>query len=248
MNSRFLPWIRLWWLWVPATALVVASLGFLIWQIASPHGRQGVLQAELEELRATIVHLEKVNEMAENERTEASGTSEGLQQVYEQIFGKLDERLTAVMRAVGSAARDAGMLPKSFGYSVNEDKNNGSTRFIVSFSVEGSYDQVRRLLSSLQNSPQFLIIDSISFKGENDARSRNLAIRLTVSTFLSHTDPSALNKIISRLQLEATPAPVEAEKQVQEKPKEATQVPEKPKEATQEPVGAEEEAREGAAS
>lgn len=204
MKSRFIPWIRLWWLWLPVSLFFLLCLGVLIWLIASPKGRMGVLETEVEELRATVIHLEKVNELAARERTEASQTSEDLQHVYEQIFGKLDERLTAVMRAVGTAARDAGMFPKSFGYAVNEDKNNGSTRFVISFSVEGTYEQVRQLLSSLQTSPQFLIIDSITFKGEDDPRSTNLKIRLEVSTFLSHTDPSALKKIIRSLQLEET--------------------------------------------
>jgi len=207
MRRHFLPWIRLWWMWAPALLLLVLSVGLLIWEVASPQGRLGAIEEEIAGLRGNVAHLEQINGLAVAERREAMEASEGLQKIYSQIFGSLDERLTAVMRAIGSAARDAGLLPKGFGYSFQENKKEGSIRFVTSFSVEGSYDQVRKLLATLQASPQFLIIDSISFKGEEDPRSSILRIRLEVSTFLSHTDPETLNRIVSRLRFEMDETP-----------------------------------------
>lgn len=224
MNQRFLPWIRLWWLWIPSIVLFFLSAGVLSWELASPKSRQSVLETQSRDLQATIVNLEKTNENALKERIQASMTSEKLQQIYEDLFGSLDHRMTSVLRAIGGAARDAGMLPSGFSYSIQDDKKSGSMRFQTSFSVEGDYQQVKQLLSSLQASPQFLIIDSISFKGEEDARSQNLAIRLQVSTILSRTDPATLNAIVEGLKLDDIEVTTAADPGPEETP--ATEAPE----------------------
>ena len=79
------------------------------------------------------------------------------------------------------------------------------------FSVEGTYEQIRSLLASLQASPQFLIVDSISFKGEEDARSQILSIRLQVSTYLAEAELGKLRALVDRTRLEVPAAAPEAE-------------------------------------
>ncbi|RLE22819.1 MAG: hypothetical protein DRJ65_13150, partial [Acidobacteria bacterium] len=79
------------------------------------------------------------------------------------------------------------------------------------FSVEGTYEQIRTLLASLQTSPQFLIIDSISFKGEEEARSQMLSIRLQVSTYLAEAELGKLRVLVERTRLEVPAADSEAE-------------------------------------
>jgi len=201
VNTRFLPWLRLWWAWSPALLLFLATSTLLIWQLASPRARQAAIEKQCSELQATILHLEKINQMALAEKENAADSSRKLQEIYDELFGNLDQRLTAVLRAIGEASRDAGLFPKGFSYSIENAKKTGSMRFVTGFSVEGNYDQIRQLLKSCQESPQFLMIDKISFRGEEDPRSKNLRIRLAVSTALSDTDPSTLNRIIERLGL-----------------------------------------------
>jgi len=201
MNSRMLPWLKLWWSWPGALLVFILSITILVWEVASPKARQASLEEQCRELQASVLDLERANEAARAEREHAATVSSGLQDIYQELFGSLDERMTAILRAIGSAARDSGLLPGSFSYSSEKAPKTGSLRFHVDFSVEGTYEQVRQLLQALQSSPQFLIIDGISFKGEEDPRSNLLHIRLAVSTSLSDTDSSNLQAIVQRLGL-----------------------------------------------
>lgn len=202
MNPRFVPWIRLAGAWVLAVAFCLAALGVLIWQTSGPLGRRGLIESEIDQLDRDIERLDQMARQAREERVHVVETGDTLERIDGELFGKLDERMTAVLREVGSASRDAGLLPDGFSYREVVDNRTDGVRFGIGFSVEGTYEQVRTLLGSLQASPQFLIIDSISFKGEEDARSQILAIRLQVSTYLAEAELGKLHEFVDQIRLE----------------------------------------------
>jgi Tfp pilus assembly protein PilO len=207
MNPRFLPWVRLAWAWLLAVVFCLTAFGILIWQTSGPMGRRGLIQSQIEQLNQDIDRLAVMSRQAREERIRVVETGETLERIDGELFGKLDERMTAVLREVGLASRGAGLLPDGFSYGENTDNRTGGVRFGIGFSVEGTYEQVRMLLASLQASPQFLIIDSISFKGEEDARSQVLSIRLQVSTYLAEAELGKLRALIDGMRIDE-PAPV----------------------------------------
>lgn len=209
MNSRLLPWIRLAAVWILAVAFCLAALGILIWQTSGPMGRRGLIEKQIEQLNQEIDRLDLMTQQARAERDQVAKTGETLERIDGELFGKLDDRMTAVLREVGMASRGAGLLPGGFSYREVINDRTGGVRFGIVFSVEGTYEQIRSLLESLQASPQFLIIDSISFKGEEDARSQILSIRLQVSTYLAEAEVGKLRALVDRTQLEV---PVEEPK------------------------------------
>lgn len=213
MNTRLLPWIRLAWVWGIAVLFCVAAIAVLSWQTSGPMGRRGLIEADIERLSNEIDRLEGINEQARAERALVARTGETLERIDGEVFGSLDERQTAVLREVGSAARDSGLLPGGFAYREAVDKHSSGVRFGISFRFEGRYEQIRDLLERLQASPQFLIIDRISFDGEEDARTRMLSIQIQVSTFLAETEVGRLRDLIDRTRLEESgdqPEPGEA--------------------------------------
>ena len=211
MNPRFLPWVRLAWVWILAVVFCVAATAVLIWQTSGPMGRRGLIEGQIEQLDQEIDRLALMTRQARAERDQVAETGETLERIDGELFGKLDDRMTAVLREVGLASRGAGLLPDGFSYSENVDDRTGGIRFGIGFSVEGTYEQVRTLLASLQRSPQFLIIDSISFKGEEDARSQILSIRIKVSTYLAEAELGRLRALVERTRLEVPAAAPEAE-------------------------------------
>ncbi len=211
MNPRFLPWVRLAGVWIVAVVFCLAALGVLIWQTSGPMGRGGLIEGQIEALNQEIDRLAIMTQQAREERVRVAEMGETLERIDGELFGKLDDRMTSVLREVGLASRGAGLLPDGFSYKEVVDDRTSGVRFGIGFSVEGTYEQIRQLLGSLQASPQFLIIDSISFKGEEDARSQILSIRLQVSTYLAEAELGKLKALVSRTRLEDDDVSSEAE-------------------------------------
>ena len=115
--------------------------------------------------------------------------------MYEDVFGSLDERLTGILRSVGTATRSAGLLPGTYSYSAAEDRATGFIRFGVRFSVEGEYQQIRRMLASLQSSPEFLVVETLTLAGDEDPVKRELTISVGVATFLAEADRDQLRRL-----------------------------------------------------
>ncbi len=202
MNAWVLPWVKLAGAWVTAVVLCLAAMVFLVWQTSGPMGRAGQIDRQTEDLSTEIEGLEKMVTLAAEERLVVAETGAEIDRISGEVFGRLEDRLTSVLRDVGVISRDAGLIPNSFGYVVQREEKTGGVRFGIGFSVDGTYPQVRQLLTGLQASPQFLIIDSISFKGEEDARSQNLGIGLQVSTYLAEAEPEALRVLIDLLEID----------------------------------------------
>ncbi len=211
MNPRFLPWVRLAGVWVLAVLFCLAAVGVLMWQTSGPLGRRGLIESQIEDLNQEIDRLEVITGQARDERIRVTEAGETLERIDGELFGKLDDRMTAVLREVGLASRGAGLLPASFSYREVINDKTGGVRFGIGFSIEGTYEQIRTLLVSLQASPQFLIIDSISFRGEEDARSQVLSIRLQVSTYLAEAELGKLKALVERTRLEEPEADPEPE-------------------------------------
>lgn len=214
MNPRFLPWVRMAWVWLLAVFFCLAAAAVLIWQTSGPLGRKGQIEGQIDRLNQSIERLLVMNKQARAERIQVADTGDTLERIDGELFGKLDDRMTSVLREVGSASRGAGLLPEGFSYREVVDKRTGGIRFGIGFSVDGTFEQVRDLLVSLQASPQFLIIDSINFKGEEDAISQVLSIRLQVSTYLAEAELGKLRQLVDRTRLEE--ADEQPEPQLQE--------------------------------
>ena len=188
-------WRRLLALWLPAVVLCIAALGLYAWQSSESLGRAGMLRSELDELRSEVERLGALHLETDQQRAAVGELEAELQRLRDEVFGDLGERLTRIMRAVGSATRSAGLLPERFSYSAEELGNIRLIRFRVRFAVSGRYGQIRRMLAALQESPEFLIVDRISFAGEDEVVRNKLRITVQISTYLSEVDQEMMARI-----------------------------------------------------
>jgi Tfp pilus assembly protein PilO len=195
MMSRWEAWLRMLPVWLPAVLLSIASVSAFLWQSSDSTGAEGRLRAQEQELEASILNLQKIGDQATAQREAVAALNEHVQRLSQTGFGSLEERLTDIMRAVGSATRNSGLLPSTYSYSAQDDKQVEFTRFSVHFSVRGRYDQVRQMLAELQQSPEILIVDSLSLTGEEVIASKELSITIRLSTYLSQVDQRMLEDL-----------------------------------------------------
>jgi len=181
--------------WLPAVILGSISIGFFFYQTSGSVGRKATLAADIQELGAEVDRLETLHEMVISDRQEVEALQVGFQDLNDRVFSDLDLRLTRILRAVGDATRDAGLLPGTYSYTAKEEKRLGYVRFGIGFQVIGEYPQIRKMLASLQASPEFLIVDGLTLTKGEDAASRTLDIGVRISTYLDEVDPQRLLRL-----------------------------------------------------
>lgn len=195
MKFDLRPWRQMLPIWLPVVILGIVSIGFFFYQTSDSVGRKASLAADIDKLSVEVERLKALNELVTADRQEVEDLQAGFQDIDDRVFSDLDLRLTRIMRAVGSATRDAGLLPGSYSYSANNERGHGYVRFGVGFQVVGEYAQIRKMLASLQGSPEFIIVDGLNLTKADDLASRELDIGVRLSTYLSEVDPDRLRRL-----------------------------------------------------
>lgn len=96
-----------------------------------------------------------------------------LQVLYNERWSTAMQRLTALIDEVKRLAAASHLEPPSYQFTTSETKNSnmavsttkgsiGTTTVEIAFTVQGTYEQARRLINLLELSDQFVIIDGIS--------------------------------------------------------------------------------------
>jgi len=191
----FRPWKRLLAVWLPAVILCVAAAFLYGWQTSDSGGRRANVREEILELEAELDRLNGLQGATTSDRARVEELEQQFSQLYGEVFGNLDDRLTGILRSVGSATRNAGLLPDSYAYSAREEKTTGFIRFSVGFSVRGEYRHIREMLAELQASPEFLVVENLSLSGDSDPVSRELDMSVRIATFLSEADEQQLRRL-----------------------------------------------------
>ena len=161
-GKRMLP------VWLPAVVLCLAAAVVFVWQTSESGGRRAQVRDRVVDLEAELARLEGLMRATGGDREWVAETEQQFTTLHDEVFGTLDGRLTNILRAVGAATRDAGLLPGSYSYAAKEDRDTGFVRFSIQFSVEGEYGQIRQMLADLQSSPEFLLVEGLSLSGDED--------------------------------------------------------------------------------
>ena len=127
--------------------------------------------------------------------------------VYDEYWSTQNERLTAMIAEVKRLSVASGIVPSSIAFDQAEigakqisatatspssgasagrrHKPIGATEVGISFTVDGSYDQVRRLINLLELSSQFIIVDRLSLSARDG---QTLTLTLHVKTLFRDPD------------------------------------------------------------
>lgn len=199
MTVDLRPWRRLLPVWLPAVVLCLGAAVLYAWQTSESGGRRAQVRDRVLDLEAELARVESLMRATGGDREWVEETERQFTTLHNEVFGTLDGRLTDILRAVGSATRNAGLLPGSYSYSAKEDNKTGFVRFSIQFGVEGKYGQIREMLAELQSSPEFLLVEGLSLSGDEDPVSQELKISVRIATFLVDADPEQLRRLTGRI-------------------------------------------------
>lgn len=211
MTIDWRPWRRLLPVWLPAVGLCLIAAAAYVWQSSETGGRAAGVRNEIADLEAEIVRLENLTAKVEKERATVADLNERFDDLHARVFRSLDDRLTDILTEVGLATRSAGLLPGAYKYEAEDERKTGYVRFSIQFGVEGRYEQIRQLIAALQSSAEFLIVESISFSGDEAANVQQLSISVRVSTYLSDASRETLDRLTGGIRQAAGGSDAEAE-------------------------------------
>ena len=115
-----------------------------------------------------------------------------VQTIYDRQWSTEAQRLSALITEVKKLAAASQLIPPSYSFTEQQQKVKGGVRgartVAITFTVQGNYQQVRRLINLLELSRQFVIIDHISL---SSADGQLLTVNLTLKTLFRDTQADA---------------------------------------------------------
>jgi len=167
-------------------------------------------QSRLDEMDQRLAQAEAQLAKSKETRLDAEAAIASYRKVERDVETVLDQhwstqprRLTLLIAEVKRLADASNAIPKSYSFNtsatVNEarqrtvrgrssDKGIGAREVDINFSVQASYDQVRRMINLLELSQQFVIIEQIALSsGEENV----LTLTLKLKTLFRDDEPGA---------------------------------------------------------
>jgi Tfp pilus assembly protein PilO len=198
--------VRLWWVWAAPAALLAANLVWLL-------GVRGALGRGAQLVRQRDASAARVAELT-RQRTALTGASAALAALESDLgtlrqerLGSMRERLVAFLVDVNRRTSAAGLRPDRVAYTAEADKKTGLVHFSAIFVVSGTYEEVRRCVSLLESSPQFVVVERLAVRSEDGIDSLAVEVQLTVGTYFVDADTGMLRQ----LGIEELPRPAAGE-------------------------------------
>jgi Tfp pilus assembly protein PilO len=110
------------------------------------------------------------------------------------VLGARKDRLAAVIEDIYALTQKAGTVPSQISYSF--DEAGRTTRLAVLFVVQGRYTDIKKLLSSFENNPRFLLLENVALVTD-DSQPDVLRLNLTVAHYF-RPDASAAPRHVAR--------------------------------------------------
>lgn len=152
-------------------------------------------QSRLDSVEQDLAQKEAQLEQAHLARVKAEQRYQSYRQierdvkvVFDDYWSTEPERLTKMIAEVKRLTVASSLEPAGYGFTKGQVKNDdrarkraniGATEVGIGFGVQGSYEQVRRLINLLELSQQFVIIDQIALSSGDGA---NLTVTLHLKT------------------------------------------------------------------
>lgn len=125
------------------------------------------LEARQQQEQASLQQAHNARVTAEQQLAAYKKVGNDLQVLYNERWSTPMQRLTALIDEVKRLAAASHLQPPSYQFTNTENKieskgATGTNTVGIAFMVQGTYEQVRRLINLLELSDQFVIIDAIS--------------------------------------------------------------------------------------
>ena len=145
------------------------------------------LDARQAQVQASLEQAHRARLTAEQQLAAYKKVQSDLQVLYNEHWSTPMQRLTALIDEVKKLAAASHLEPPSYQFTNTENKTEskgsiGTNTVGISFTVQGTYEQVRRLINLLEFSDQFVIIDGISLASTGTAADKTLTLNIKLKT------------------------------------------------------------------
>lgn len=163
-------------------------------------------QTRLDEMDQRLAQAEAQLAKSKETRLDAEAAIASYRKVERDVETVLDQhwstqprRLTMLIAEVKRLAEASNAVPKTYTFTNSESvravqrgvrstkKDIGAREVTINFSVEASYDQVRRMINLLELSEQFVIIEKIALNSGESL----LTLTLQLKTLFRDDEPAA---------------------------------------------------------
>jgi Tfp pilus assembly protein PilO len=103
---------------------------------------------------------------------------------YNDLLGTKDARMIRIQREVRAIAASLGMDPESIAYQPEFLEKVGLVRFTIGVPLAGDYRNLRQFISKIENSQNFLTIDSVTLGGSKEGGAL-LDLNIQLSTYFN---------------------------------------------------------------
>jgi hypothetical protein len=171
------------WLIVLGVALAADIFVFVTYRVQ--------FQRRIEDVEARKVQAEEQLAQAKANRRSSEQTftnyrrvQADLDNLYNTRWATETERFTTLINEVKRLAAASQLTPPSYTFARMDEKEAlktgiGTSTVAITFTVQGNYQQIRRLINLLELSEQFVIIDSLAVSAAGgDPNNLNLSLRL----------------------------------------------------------------------
>lgn len=193
--SRLGVWWRHWWAWAVPALVLGGNLAWVLAFRSAVLERGTLLAAQVERLQADVARLEG-NARTLGETRDRLGELRGnLDELRKDQLSGMRERLIPFLQEVLRLGQEAGLAVESISYAYKRDEKTGLVYFAASYSVKGTYEQIRRCVYLLESSPQFIVLEGLGLQGDQTAASMNVSVSLTMGTYFSSVDEALVRDL-----------------------------------------------------
>ena len=176
---------------VLAVLLLANTIFFFTYRVQY-ESRLRDLDTRLDQAKADLEAARRTRVGTEQQVAAYRGIERNVRDIYENRWATETQRLTSMIAEVKRLAANTNLTPTTVSFSRKENPSSGryatgATEVGVSFNVQGTYQQVRRLINQLELSPQFIIIDQIGLTSETGDL---LTMSIHVKTLFRETTPA----------------------------------------------------------
>lgn len=176
-------WRQRLWVWVPALVFfLLNAVAFSVYRLGYA-GRVERLDDDIAAQEQQLQTLSGQKRELETMIARVGTNDQQVEQLYAERLAPRSRRLTGITAEVKRLAQQAGLVAPGFSYPEEEIENYGLIKRSFIFSVEGTYPELRKLISLIEVSPSFLTIEEITVSGGGDGP--DLKIDLSLSTLFA---------------------------------------------------------------
>jgi hypothetical protein len=177
-----MPWRERAWLAAPAALFLAANLGYFVAGRAIDASRNAALRRDRANAQARRDSAEADRARAHGEAAHVESVRGAVDAFYARRVGTVDDTMSSTVEEIHQVCRKVGVWPHAISYALASRRGAPLSQMTVSFTVDGDYATLRRLIAAFEQDSRWLVVRSVSLSRRAETLGDG-AIALSVATY-----------------------------------------------------------------